>query len=184
MKNTAINTLTYTGIVTLSQYIGTKKVKIAQMHNTGGTSLFSFLANCLAGDFTLAKPNLPTKIKIIRRTRPNAEIDEYVYSSASSYIFLRTPPEAYSNAGESRVRFSFIIPRDFLEVQNLISSSTSSEVLGLGLYANGVPDTPEEAENFMAFCILENIEQTIAANAVLTVDWELVISNSQSTVSK
>ena len=67
MKNTAINTLNYTGIVSLSQCIGNRKIKIAQMHNTGGASLFNFLANCLIGNFTTAKINYPTKIKLINR---------------------------------------------------------------------------------------------------------------------
>ena len=45
MTNTAVNTLTYTGIVTLSQYIENKKVKIGQTHNKGGAPLFKFLSN-------------------------------------------------------------------------------------------------------------------------------------------
>ena len=65
MKNTALNTLNYTGIVTLSQYVGKTKLQIAQFHNTGNTSLFSFLANCLAGEFDKVKSHTPTLVKVI-----------------------------------------------------------------------------------------------------------------------
>ena len=70
MKNTAINTLKYTGIVTLSQYIGSKKRQIARMHNEGGDALFRFLANCLAGDFTTAKLTMPNLQSQSKECRP------------------------------------------------------------------------------------------------------------------
>ena len=175
MNNTAVNTLNYTGIVTLSQYIGSKKVQIAQTHNTGSASLFNFLATCLAGDFTIAKLNLPTKIKLLCREEVYGE---YVYSPITSFIFLRTPPEPSFNAGESRVRFSFIIPRDFLESINQVASSGS--VLGLGLYANSVPDVESETSNFMAFCVLDELDRSMFINTFLVVDWELIIANTPS----
>lgn len=171
MKNIATNALSYTGIVTLSQYVGTKKIKVAQLHNTGGASLFNFLSNCLAGDFTIAKLNRPTKVKLLRRY---ADVSgTYSYESVTEFIFLRTPPEPAFNAGESRVRFSFIIPRDFLD-----TLSNSGGTLGLGLYANSVLDG--DTENFMAFCALDELDQSALLNAFLDVDWELVISSPSS----
>jgi hypothetical protein len=171
MKNKAINVLNYTGIVTLSRYVGTKKIKVAQVHNTGGTSLFNFLANCLAGEFDVAKVNIPTKIRLLYRS---GDTDNYTYSPITSSIFLRTPPEPSFTTGESRVKFSFIIPRDYLDSISLVS--TPDNTLCLGLYANSVSE--EDSENFMAFCELENLDQSILVNAYLVVDWELIIANS------
>jgi hypothetical protein len=176
MKNVAINTISYTGIVTLSKYIGDKKIQIAQFHNTGNTSLFDFLANCLAGDFTLAKVNRPTKIKLLRRRGQN--ISDYYYTSATPFIFLRTPPVPSSTAGESRVRFSFMIPRDIVE--SLSYGDASNDILGLGLYANSVEDVESESGNFMAFCSLDTLDRASLVNVFLVVDWELVITNTES----
>ena len=55
IKGIAKSSLEYTGIVNLSQYINGKKFTIAQLHNAGGKPLFEFLADCLVGDFEIAK---------------------------------------------------------------------------------------------------------------------------------
>ena len=178
MKNMALNTLTYTGIVTLSQYVGSKKIKLAQVHNAGGASLFSFLAGCLAGDFTLARYNAPTKIKFIER---NGSLEEgYSYTSLTQFISFRTPPEPTYNAGESHVKFSFVIPRDFIE-KLTVSSSSNGKIVGLGLYANSISE--QDHGNFMAFCELTKFENSSLHNAYLVVDWELIISNAGSTTT-
>ena len=174
MKSTAVSTINYTGIVTLSQYIGSKKINIAKIHNTGGSSLFSFLASCLAGDFQIAKANRPTKIKLLSRIGSKDD-GGYYYKPITESIFLRTPPDPTYKAGESRVRFSFIVPREFLESLEPIDGG----VLGIGLYANSVPDNDEaEAKNFMAFCLIDELDQGALLNTFLVVDWDLVISNS------
>ena len=80
MNSKAVNTLNYTGIVTLSQYVGNNKVQLAQIHNTGGTSLFNFLASCLAGHFQYASVNWPTKIKLLDYA---VDGSEYTYESVS-----------------------------------------------------------------------------------------------------
>ena len=51
-------------------------------------------------------------------------------------------------------------------------------MLGLGLYANSVLEG--DTENFMAFCALDELDQSALVNVFLDVDWELVISNSPS----
>lgn len=174
MKNKIRNTVGYTGIVTLSQYINNKKIQVARVHNTGGASLFNFLAYCLAGDFTLAKAYTPTKIKLLKRT--GKKISEYSYESVTNFIWLRTPPEPKYSSSESRVRFSFIIPKDFL--QSLVLDTTE-EALGIGLYSNAVADNDTEVENFMAFCTIDELNRNDLANTFLVVDWELIIANTQ-----
>lgn len=172
MKNKAINTLSYTGEVTLSQQIGKKKVEIAKVHNSGGISLFSFLADCLVGNFSQARVNVPRKIKLLNREVVNGI---YQYESVSGFIFLRTTAEIKeSSSGKCQVRYSFTIPRDMLE--NISNVST----LGIGLYSQGALE--EDPESFMAFCEIADLNQTQMVNSSLLVDWDLLISNATTKI--
>jgi hypothetical protein len=164
MKNTAVNTLKYTGIVTLSQYIGSKKIKIAQMHNTGKKSLFDYLADCLIGDFTKVGATRPTKIKLVNYIVSN---DPNTYSDVSGFIYLLTKPEKIEDANSCRVRYSFIVPKD--EIEGITFTN-----LGVGLYADGANDTSAVA----AFCPINGLSASVLMNASLVIDWELVISDS------
>ena len=176
MNSKAVNTLNYTGIVTLSQYVGNNKVQLAQIHNTGGTSLFNFLASCLAGHFQYASVNWPTKIKLLDYA---VDGSEYTYESVSGFIFLRTAPEIIStDTGECRVRYSFTVPRDTLE--NAVNTITKS--LGIGLYTHGA--SGDELADFAAFCeINSDFSLNTLVNATLLVDWELVIANAGTKIS-
>ena len=178
MKNIATNTLSYTGIVSLSQYVGNKKIKIAQIYNTGGSSLFEFLSNCLIGNFDQARINYPTKIKLLNREPQDDQDDTYNYSSVSGFIFMRNTSVPDVNSGKCQVRYSFMIPRDLLD--NVTNLST----LGLGLYAHGASES--EPEKFTAFCALNSLDisRSELTNATLLVDWDLIISNNSATSSK
>ena len=184
MKNIATNTLSYTGIVTLSQYIGTKKIELAQIHNTGGSSLFSFLADCLRGNFDYAKVNYPAKIKLLEQEVIDVDSHKYNYNSLSGFIFLRTPPElgtvpeGESSSGQCRVKYSFMIPRDLIAI--IANEPSGSRGLGLGLYSRGALES--EPENFAAFCLLTelSLSRNNLMNASLLVDWELIISNANN----
>ena len=171
MKNTAINTLKYTGIVTLSQYIGTKKFKIAQQHNAGGSYLFDFLAHSLIGDFTYAKILKPTKVVVLKRKKTEGN-DGYTYISKSGFITLTTNPEIITDNDKTRVRYSFIIPKD--QVESLVTDDLTG--LCLGLYSNAVTDF-NELHNYSAICEIGSVSKNALINSSLVVDWELVISN-------
>lgn len=164
VKSTAVNSLEYTGIVTLSQYIGGNKVTLAKFHNTGGKTLFNFLANCLIGDFAIAEQNLPTKILLLH------EDDEKTLTKASNtgFIYLLAKPElVYSKDAESIVRYSFIIPQDFF---------TGSSFNAIGLYTNAATET--DIEDYAA--MVNNISFdtiNVSVSSVLALDWELHISN-------
>lgn len=169
MKNTAINTLKYTGIVTISQYIGSKKIKLAQTHNAGGNSLFNFLADCLVGDFSIAALNRPTKIRLLnysetKDTATGKKIENY--TPVSDFLYLYTKPEKVYNISKGIVRYSFVISRDILE---------SSDFNSIGLYNDSA--TELETENFAAFCEINIPRTEILASSLLVVDWELIISN-------
>ena len=172
MKNTAINTLTYTGIVTLSQYTGQEKLKIAQAHNEGGSSLFDFLASCLAGDFEQARPKIPAKIRLLNRI---SQEDGDDFKPISGFIY-KSGDNIISVSGQSRIRYSFMVSRDLVE--NITDFST----LGLGLYSNNASDSEEDAKKYVAFCSLD-IPKHALLRASLVVDWDLVIANAGSTIT-
>lgn len=180
MKNIARNTLNYAGIVTLSRQIGNKNIKVAEVHNTGGASLFSFLASCLSWDFSSAYANRPAKIKLLSYNKDPDGDGKDSYTPVSGFIFARTSPEVISGTGECRVRYSFTVPRDLVE-----SIPQSSSDFGIGLYAHNAEE--DDTKNFIAFCSLTTDNDTLMSNTLvnssLLVDWELLVTNN-STKSK
>lgn len=178
MKNTVLNTLSYTGMVTLSQYNGKKKIKLAQINNTGGASLFEFLIDCFKGNFAEAKLLRPTKIKLVNREP--AQDGGYTFESVSGFIYARTEVQDESNFEEEcRVVYSFMIPRDLLE------NVTNITTLGLGLYSHSAQES--DPENYAAFCALGDnlgIERGDISNSSLVVDWELLITSGSRSKSK
>jgi hypothetical protein len=168
MKNIALNTLTYTGVVTLSQYIGQKKVKIAQIHNKGGNPLFDFLSDCLIGEIDSARAKKPEKIRLVILDDTNTP---YEFAPGSSFIYPQVQPKKGTRPDESQVTYSFLIPRELFENISITDSN-----LGLGLYPNSA--TESGIDNYAAFCLLGD---ALNANlkASLVVDWKLIISNRQ-----
>jgi hypothetical protein len=172
MKSIARNTLAYTGIVTLSQYIGNKKVKIAQCHNTGGASLFSLLADFFVGEIDKAAAERPKKVKLVNRRAGDRLEDGYYYEEAAAgFVYLYgNPTITTSSSSECRVKYSFLISRDLME------NITDYTGLGIGLYPKNA--TEQDIDKFIAFCPLnEKVSRGQLANATLVVDWELVIAN-------
>lgn len=171
MKNTAINSLKYTGIVTISQYIGRKKIKIAQIHNAGGDSLFEFLASSLIGDFAMAKVLRPTKIMLLQQENT---VDSPVYTTLDNaeFYYLLTRPEKITSVGSSRIKYSFLIPKTVID--NLADFTN----LSIGLYADAAKSTTPN--DYAAVCNL-GISKNNVVSASLVVDWELVISNTKTT---
>ena len=165
MKSSVINSLKYTGIVTLSQYIKGKKVKLSQVYNSGNNSLFDFIANCLVGDFDIAQVKRPTKIRLLKKD------DDGTYKAASGFIFLLAKPEKVINTStklQAAVRFSFIVPADML----------TKKFDSIALYTNDVSDLDNYVEDYAAICDVDDINtNTIVSSAVLVVDWDLIISN-------
>lgn len=168
MKSTAINTLEYTGIVTLSQYIGNKKVEVAQVHNKGGNSLFSFFSDCLIGDFESARVNRPIKIMLLKQLsdETGGSEPEFDYESKSDYIHLTTPAEKVydSSLTEGVVRYSFIVPRDALE---------NTDFNCIGLYSGSTK--LQDYRDYAAICSIGDM--TISPSSALLIDWKLYILN-------
>lgn len=165
MENTA-NILNYTGIVTLSQYIGDKKIKIAQAHNEGKIALFDFLADCLIGDFDIAKINRPTAIRLLNKDKDG------IYKGVSGLIYLLNKPEKLydEDEGSCKVCYSFSVSSSLLEDE--------MEFTSVGLYSRHA--ALSEPGDFAAVCDINNQETSqIDSSSVLIVDWELIIANKK-----
>lgn len=172
MKNRVRNSLNYTGIVTLSSYKGTKKVKVMQVLNAGDSQLFEFLADCFLGELERAMPKRPAKIKLLHISDTGV-----VESASSGFIGLLSQPSVSIDATQCSITYSFLIPRDQLE------SMTSMTDLGLGLYSSQTLNSEEDIYKYIASCRLEDLPTKltttdILASSSLVVDWELIISNS------
>ena len=169
MKNKAINNIEYTGIVTLSQYIGSKKVTLAQYHNSGSYSLFNFFADCLIGDFEVAKLHRPTKIMLLSQDETTKE-----YSSLSGFIYQTSKPEKVYATAKGAVKYSFIIPKD------LIMTIQAETISHIGLYADSARDL--DISDFSAIVPVSFNNDKISASSAVLVDWELNISNRNAEV--
>lgn len=173
MKNTAANNLQYTGIVTLSQYIGKNKKVIAKVHNAGGQPLFSFLTDCLIGDFDSAKRALPTKIRLLRSTTDSTTgVNEL--TPVSGFIhFITSPEKTFNNttSAQASAHYSFTIHKATFE---------DVEFNCVGLY----PDSADELDvyDYAAICDFD-LDTVVNSASVLFVDWELLISNHTSAQS-
>lgn len=166
MKNTAINSIGYTGVVTLSRYTGSKKIKIAQIQNAGVQSLFNFLADCLLGDFAIAKNNRPDKIMLLERA---VQDNNVTYTSCSDFIHV-TSVEKVPSDSAGIVRYSFMVTSD-----RLANNSFNC----IGLYANSVRS--HYPADFSAIVeITDEVKNAnLSVSSVLVVDWELNISNKE-----
>ena len=173
MNMNAINNLKYTGIVTLSQYIKNKKIPIMRVHNSGGSCLFNFFTNCLAGDFESARASVPGKIMLLKRTiQQNDNTQLTVLEPASGFLSLLTTPTrklSSSQGDASAVVYSFIVPRDVLE---------AADFNGIGLYPMSA--LTSDYENYAAFAGISLGDTTFSTSSVLVVDWELSISNKNT----
>lgn len=178
MKSKSINNLFYTGIVTLSQCTGNKKVPVVRLHNTGGNLLFDFLANCLTGDFEQAMINQPNKIMLLSVNDTALTGSEFSGTATdiepvSDFIYLLTKPERVGTENSCTVRYSFSIASEYLMRKNFNC---------IGLYTDKVTAKNEGnsyLNNFVALCLIGTDElDAIPSSSRLVIDWELNISNN------
>jgi hypothetical protein len=163
MNGTVINNLKYTGVVTLSQYIGKKRIVLAKSENAGGPPLFDFLAECLAGNFDVAKVNRPTKIMLLNNVN-----GELTATGNAGWIWLTTPPEIVSSA-TGTVRYSFIIGSEDLKANKGFNA--------IGLYTSSAKkDSLSTA--YAALCSIAVDINNLSTSSALLVDWELSIANA------
>lgn len=173
-RSKAVNNIGYTGIVKLSQYTNGKKFSIAKVHNAGGKPLFDFLANCLAGDFDIAKKNLPAKILLLDIVK--AESGEITVNAADNtgFITLLSKPELVYAEDAGVVRYRFIIPQEYFAAGTSVGAVRFNAI---GLYPSSVKSTAD-ASQFAAYCEVDTDDWSLSAASVLVLDWELHVTNS------
>lgn len=170
MKNTAVNSLQYTGIATLSQYIGSKKVEIAKFKNKG-LALFDFLTDCLIGKFDTAKYKRPISIMLLERTEETVSgVTTYDYESRSAFIPITSAEKVYDPT-KGIVRYSFTVYRDQIDKRSFNS---------IGLYCSAAVD---DYKNNMSAVVYDPALQNggtfnLDIASALVVDWELYIANA------
>ncbi len=170
MKNIARNTLAYVGDVTLSQYVGSKKVKIGHVHNKGGKPLFDFLASCFTGDFATANTLLPRKIWLFEAEFNNDTIKDGTFKDHSTQGILSPARKSDSTENASSVRYSFSIPYTY------ITSLDTFEHAYIGLYT----EHEENPDNYLAYFSLSTLNRSLFLNTALVIDWELQVTNDST----
>ena len=129
------------------------------------SSLFSFFADCLIGDFDAAKKNIPTHIRLLKQEIVVNGTDQITsITDYSSAIYVRTLPVKVNSSSYCGVRYSFIIPQDLW----------SSEYSHIGLYSN-------KSTSITEYAAIAKLTDDISrsGSSVLVVDWELIIKNKE-----
>lgn len=166
VKGKTANNIGYTGIVTISQYVKSKKIVLAQSHNEGGVALFNYLASCLAGDFSVAEVTRPSKIMLLNVDDTSGKARQITRARNAEFIPILAKPEQVYSAAEGIVRYSFIIPQDALAGTNFNA---------VGLYT--ATATYADFEDYAALSIINLDRSNLSLSSVLVLDWELHISN-------
>lgn len=175
MKNTARNTLAYVGNVTLSQYVGSKKVVIGQTHNSGGKPLFDFIVSCFTGDFTTANMLLPRRIGLFTAELNSEGVITTILERYGTSGLLSPARKVDSTEDNSSVRYSFSIPFE------VISPITSFEDAYVGLYSDSEASKDNmDYKNYMAYFSLSTLDRSLFLNTALVVDWELQVINGKT----
>lgn len=144
MQNSA-TAISYRGDVKITTIKNGRAIKTNEYRNTGTAPLFSFLGNCLAGNFPVAYNLRPFKLKLLQlkntagyATAPTTISPADIEKDCTPFITLSAAPELRvttnsNNKSSCSVKFSFIIP------YTQIDSNTESSIVAI--YGLGVKDT-------------------------------------------
>jgi hypothetical protein len=198
----------YSGDVKFTTYIGGKPVSCKQYHNAGALSLFRFLANCLAGNFSVASPLRPYKLKLLtfKTDTPPANPKELIQSlkaytndivGSSSFIDINSSPEIYYTVTENttgcQVVFNFVFPYHKLTQDAYI-------VAIYGIHSEGIEDMcayylltsevlkvnqstgkTEKALDWDPIIKTPDDEET---NKILAVEWTMSLFNTKTAIKE
>lgn len=177
---TTNNAIEYSGKITVSTLDGDRVISKQTYHNNGTNKLFSFLSNCLSGDFNTAKATRPCRLLLLKTDA--AEIDKISdskptdsdYSDYWDAEYYAAPPVYYSKtpvAIGGTVTYNFRVP--FLILENGVNIKKMALV----------PETSNGVEDISAYYVLNDSIQvpTSGGNFTILVDWELSFANKQRT---
>lgn len=173
----AIQGLQYSGQVKVSIKQGDKIIPVNTGKNNGTMSLFTFIANCLAG--TMVQTSKPTRIQLYNLDRSEEPTDQQTFNNPiTGKISYNTTPIVKSGPVDepeaASVTYHFLIP---------YGSINGDEIYKLGLWS---VDTSGEAYP-MAYYLFHNAagwtpidikrDTNADQNYSLIIEWTLYISN-------
>lgn len=174
----AIQGLQYSGQVKVSIKQGDKIIPVNTGKNNGNMSLFTFIANCLAG--TMVQTSKPTRIQLYNLDgpeTPNTTPQPFANSITGKISYNTTPivkSEQVDNKDTASVTYHFLIPYgsingDKIYKLGLWSVDTSGEAYPMAYYLfhNNTGWTPIDIKRDT------NVDQ----NYSLIIEWTLYISN-------
>ena len=165
-----MNSLTYTGNVTVSIVKNKTIIKTYHGHNSGSKELFHFFAYALAGKYKIAESLRPLRIMLFEKTTDKPE-----GQAVSNYIGINVPTtvEATTDNTSYKATLHFLIPYTYI---------TGNKVDIYKLYPLNSADALAifDAEAAGQAIDLSNINK---AKYSLIVDWELLVSNTTTSTA-
>ena len=176
-KKKSVNSLAYSGNVTIQVLHGNKVVSSRKVHNAGRKPLFDFITYCLGNNYPESMAP-----RFLRVYNCNSEPQESTLSTTltssnemSDIVAFSSITYSYDSVNiASQVNFSFLIPGS-----HIINSEVSHAIDTLALYSS---DTFNDRGDPLAYLFLKDsqgnrdpIEITSGVNLVII--WSLSIGN-------
>lgn len=182
-----IQTLNYSGIVSVKIYRKDRLISTKTFHNKGRFPLFKFLCQCLGGLY--ADENKPSQIKLFNYTSGTSTLaSDFNWESeadwkagiteVSSYITLDATPVIKSTEDEEnqqyKITFHFRIPDAYIAGQ---------QINLIGLYGNNAVDPRKDALAYYKFTDENGAWAPLdfsgaTGNFTVIIDWTIILQNA------
>lgn len=177
---TTNNAIEYSGQITVSTLDGDRVVSKQTYYNNGTNKLFSFLSNCLSGDFNTARATRPCRLLLLKTDEnelssiTDSKPTDNNYKDFWDVNYYAAPPVYYSKAPTTvggKITYNFRVP--FLILENGVNIKKMALV----------PETSNNVNDISAYYVLNDSIQvpTSGGNFTILVDWELSFANKQRT---
>ena len=186
-QTTFMGGLDYEGKITLTLKSNGRTLQTKTYKNKGTAQLFKFLGYCLMGSYEEVKQLLPTQIMLLYNDTGRDNVLNATPTSVEPRSSLRglaqTPTiRSDSNAEQVIVTYSFEVPR---------ATIYGGAFNQIALYGDGMIESDFQdfsaffylVDDFNAFESHDPDRDDWSATTVLLVDWELSLSNKDSSVN-
>lgn len=171
-----IRAIEYTGKVTVSLKYKAKVISKNTYYNNGCNDFFNFLASCVAGNYTSAERNRPTKIMLFYNKSSSvpkaaedlklsnlfgnntSSVTAFITSQAAGIINTNGNTGADRNSEEDfcRVNLQFTIPASSLAANNTASGGSTSQICinQMALYKTSAANTTADIQQPLAYFLM------------------------------
>ena len=173
----------YSGTLKIKVKDGHKTLQTYEYHNAGTDYLFTFLCNCISGEYRIAERNRPFKIKLYDRTDAYfagelPKVDEPV----SGFISVNTPATIDPTDGHISVTLHFLVPYSNISGDRICQVCLYGALMGTG------DESKYSAYYYFADPIKNDwdpikIDNTHKANYSLIIEWTLSFTNIAETTT-